>query len=385
MWIFPLKSKSDVFSTFQQFLLTVERQFQTKLKSVQTDWGGEFRNLSKFFSSLGITHRLSCPHTSEQNGVVERRHRHVVETGLTLLAQSGVPQRFWHYAFDTAVYLINRMPSRTNSNISPFEHVFKHKPDFSFLRVFGCRCYPHLRPYNKHKMDFRSLPCIFLGYSTSHHGYRCFDPLSERLYIARHVRFHEQLFPYQISPSSPPTSSFDPYTSSYPNPVPDISTPSNTSPTPPTSPTPSPSNTSPPPPISPTPSPFNTSPTPPTSPTPSPASSSSPISPHEPPLPPLLYTFARRPKTTTTSQPENTTSQLAHSTSQPDSSSSLPRPRPSNLRPNPKPSQPYSPASYHTTTVPTEPATFNVANKSPQWRQAMADEYSALQRNNTWK
>ena len=59
MWIFPLKSKSDVFSTFQQFLLTVERQFQTKLKYVQTDWGGEFRNLSKFFSSLGITHHLS--------------------------------------------------------------------------------------------------------------------------------------------------------------------------------------------------------------------------------------------------------------------------------------------------------------------------------------
>ncbi|GKA31563.1 putative RNA-directed DNA polymerase [Tanacetum coccineum] len=98
----------------------VERQFTTKLKNVQTDWGGEFRNLALFFSSLGIIHRRSCPHTSEQNGFVERRNRHVVETGLTLLAQACVPQRFWHYAFDTAVYLINRMPSRTSTNKSPF-------------------------------------------------------------------------------------------------------------------------------------------------------------------------------------------------------------------------------------------------------------------------
>ncbi|GKA16980.1 putative RNA-directed DNA polymerase [Tanacetum coccineum] len=219
MWIFPLTHKSDVFNVFKQFITVIERQFNTKLKSVQTDWGGEFRNLSTFFTSLGILHRRSCPHTSEQNGLVERRHRHVVETGLTLLSQSAVPTKFWHFAYDTAVYLINRMPSRNSSNTSPFEHIFKRKPDFSFLKVFGCQCYPHLRPYNKHKMDFRSIPCVFLGYSPSHHGYRCLDPTSNRLYIARHVRFNEQCFPFTIpSPSSSPTPfpSPDPYVSSYP-------------------------------------------------------------------------------------------------------------------------------------------------------------------------
>ncbi|GJS38076.1 putative ribonuclease H-like domain-containing protein [Tanacetum coccineum] len=83
--------KSDMYSTFKSFVQMVERQFTTKLKNVQTDWGGEFRNLALFFSSLGIIHRRSCPHTSEQNGFVERRNRHVVETGLTLLAQACVP------------------------------------------------------------------------------------------------------------------------------------------------------------------------------------------------------------------------------------------------------------------------------------------------------
>nr|GEU49447.1 hypothetical protein [Tanacetum cinerariifolium] len=85
----------------------------------------------------GIIHRQSCCYTSEQNGFIERRNRQVVETGLTLLAQACLPQRFWHYAFDTVVYLISRMPSRTSTIKSPFEHIFKRSPDYSFLRVFG--------------------------------------------------------------------------------------------------------------------------------------------------------------------------------------------------------------------------------------------------------
>lgn len=132
-------------------------------------------------------HRLSCPHTSEQNGIVERRHRHVVETGLTLLAQSNVPKRFWDFTFETVVYLINRMPSRTTMSTSPFELLFKRKPNLSFLRVFGCQCYPHLHPYNAHKMDFRSTSCVFLGYSPSHHGYRCIDPSSDQIYLEFHT------------------------------------------------------------------------------------------------------------------------------------------------------------------------------------------------------
>nr|GEV62103.1 integrase, catalytic core [Tanacetum cinerariifolium] len=125
--------KSDVYSTFKSFLQMVKRQFTTKLNNVQTDWGGEFRNLALFFSSLGIIHRRCCPHASEQNGFVERCNRHVMETGLTLLAQACVPQRFWHYALDTDVYLINHMPSRTSRNKSPFEHTSKRSFDYSFL------------------------------------------------------------------------------------------------------------------------------------------------------------------------------------------------------------------------------------------------------------
>jgi len=87
VWYYPLVAKSDVYYIFHQFQTLVERQFLLKIKSVQTDWGGEYCKLSIFFQTVGIHHRLICPHTHEQNGTVERRHRHIVETGLTLLGQ----------------------------------------------------------------------------------------------------------------------------------------------------------------------------------------------------------------------------------------------------------------------------------------------------------
>lgn len=62
-----------------------------KIKQLQTDWGGEYRNISKFIETLGIIHRVSCPHTQEQNGAPERRNRIIVEKGLTLLAQASLP------------------------------------------------------------------------------------------------------------------------------------------------------------------------------------------------------------------------------------------------------------------------------------------------------
>lgn len=106
------------------------------------------------------------------------KHHHLVETGLSLLAHSSVPQSHWDDAFQIACFLINRLPSPVTSHKSPFELFFQIALDLSFLRVFGSACWPLLRPYNKHKLDFRSKTCVFLGYSSSHMGYKCFDPIS---------------------------------------------------------------------------------------------------------------------------------------------------------------------------------------------------------------
>ncbi|GKF05917.1 retrovirus-related pol polyprotein from transposon TNT 1-94 [Tanacetum coccineum] len=93
-------------------------------------------------------------------------------------------------------------------------------------------CFPHLRLYNRHKIDFRSTPCVFLGYNPSHHGYRCLDISTERLYIARHVCFNEAQFPFNIpkatSPSLSKTSPY--YSSESPYVIPNTDHPSLSSP-----------------------------------------------------------------------------------------------------------------------------------------------------------
>jgi hypothetical protein len=142
--------------------------------------------------------------------VVERKHRHIVETGLTLLAHAAVPFRFWSDAFSTACFLINRTPTRVLNMKTPLELLFKELPDYTFFKVFGCACWPHLRPYNNHKLGFHYKKCVFLGYSALHKGYKCLHVLSNRVYISRDVIFDENLFPFSnmpLSSSAPPTNS----------------------------------------------------------------------------------------------------------------------------------------------------------------------------------
>jgi histone deacetylase 1/2 len=79
-WLYLLKHKSDVFVVFLQFQQHVERLLDKKILHVQSDWGDEYLRLHKFFADIGISHRVSCPHTHQQNGTAERKHRHVVET-----------------------------------------------------------------------------------------------------------------------------------------------------------------------------------------------------------------------------------------------------------------------------------------------------------------
>ena len=131
---------------------------------------------------------------SQQNGVAERKHRHIVECALTLLSHSQLSPIFWSYAVSTSVHLINRLPTPTLHNSTPWEVLFKSKPDLTHLRTFGCICFPLLKSYNAHKLLPYTSPCIFLGYPTHSKGYICQDPVTSRVYISRHVHFNEHEF-----------------------------------------------------------------------------------------------------------------------------------------------------------------------------------------------
>lgn len=220
------------------------------MTTLYSDNGGEFIALAKFLASNGISHFTSPPHTPEHNGMAERRHRHIVETGLSLLTHAGMPNTYWSYSFAAAVYLINRMPTPVLHGSSPFELLFQQAPNYMKLRSFGCLCYPWLRPYSQHKLTPKSTPCIFLGYSLTQSAYLCLDLSKSRVYTSRHVEFCENNFPFlslssnlvssvpsiESSSSQSPTASIvpiyhQPLTSSISPPAPPEPTPQIPSPT----------------------------------------------------------------------------------------------------------------------------------------------------------
>lgn len=166
---------------------------------LQTDGGVEFINnkMRQHLIDHGIHHRISCPYTPEQNGIAERKHRHLIELGLSMMFYCHLPLKYWVEAFYIASYVCNFLPVATRENKSPSEVLQKEAPEYGHLRVFGSACYPYLHPVAEHKFEPRSLLCVFLGYSSQYKGYRCLYPPTGKVYITQHVIFDETLFPFK--------------------------------------------------------------------------------------------------------------------------------------------------------------------------------------------
>jgi hypothetical protein len=170
--------------------------FNHKIISMQTNWGDEYKKLDSFFCQIGISHLVSWPHAHQHNGATERKHRHIMEVGMSLLAHAHIPLKYWDKAFLATTFLINLTPSKIINYTSSLERLFKVKPNYESLRTFGCSCWHHLRPFNTHKLEFHSKECVFLGYSNKHKGFKCLDLSTCRTYISRDVIFDENIFPF---------------------------------------------------------------------------------------------------------------------------------------------------------------------------------------------
>ncbi|XP_019089143.1 PREDICTED: uncharacterized protein LOC109127963 [Camelina sativa] len=153
-----------------------------------------------FFASQGIIHQTSCVGTPQQNGRVERKHRHILNVARSLLFQAGLPVFFWGEAVLTAAYVINRTPSKLHKGRSPYEVLTGIKPDYGQLRVFGSSCHTHLRARDKDKFGSRSRHCIFVGYPFGKKGWRVYDLTTNEFLVSRDVVFHKTVFPYLQKP-----------------------------------------------------------------------------------------------------------------------------------------------------------------------------------------
>ncbi|KAK9217646.1 hypothetical protein WN943_006274 [Citrus x changshan-huyou] len=146
-----------------------------RLGHPNTDMGGEFRIFEPYLKREGITLRHSCPYLHEQNGKIERKHKHIVETGLTLLTQAKMPLKYWQEAFTHAVFIINRLVSPVIGNKTPFELVYSLKPDSSQVKVFGSSV-----KFNENSFPFSNDSNFNKKESVSE---RDFNTLSERFQV----------------------------------------------------------------------------------------------------------------------------------------------------------------------------------------------------------
>ncbi|WZZ15660.1 hypothetical protein YC2023_108749 [Brassica napus] len=192
-WLTLLPSKDRVLEAFMNFQAYVSNQYNATVKVLRSDNGGEY--ISNAFKSHlakhGIVHQTSCPYTPQQNGVAERKNRHLMEVARSMMFHANVPKRFWSDAVQTACYLINRVPTKILKNLSPFEVLNKSKPVIDHLRVFGCVCYVMVPGEQRNKLEAKSTKAMFIGYSITQKGYKCYDPEARRVMVSREVKFVE--------------------------------------------------------------------------------------------------------------------------------------------------------------------------------------------------
>ncbi|GJS77628.1 retrovirus-related pol polyprotein from transposon TNT 1-94 [Tanacetum coccineum] len=192
-WTHFLRSKDETPGVLIDFLTLVQRGLHAQVTTVRTDKGTEFLNktLHAYFAKEGIRHETSTARTPEQNGVVERRNRTLVEAARTMLSAAKVPLFFWAEAIATACFTQNRSLVIPRHEKTPYHIINARKPSVKFFHIFGSLCYIVRDGENLDKMKEKGDACIFVGYSTQSKAYRVFNKRTRMIVETIHVNFDE--------------------------------------------------------------------------------------------------------------------------------------------------------------------------------------------------
>ncbi|GJV69377.1 retrovirus-related pol polyprotein from transposon TNT 1-94 [Tanacetum coccineum] len=171
----------------------VENQNDIKVKQLRTNNGTEFRNsiLINFCDKKGISQKNSSPYTPEQNGVVERKNRTLIEGARTMLSGIVFSKQYWNEAIATACYTQNRSTIVKRHLKTPYEIFRKHIPNIEFLYVFGCPIFIHNHKDHLGKFDEKAVDGYFLGYSLVFKAFRVFNTRRQQTKETYHITFDE--------------------------------------------------------------------------------------------------------------------------------------------------------------------------------------------------
>ncbi|KAJ9707458.1 hypothetical protein PVL29_002475 [Vitis rotundifolia] len=149
-----------------------------------------------------IFHQTSCVDIPSQNGVAERKNRHLLETARALMFQMKVPKQFWADAVSTTCFLINRMSTVVLKGDIPYKVIHPQKSLFPIEpRIFCYTCYVRDTRPSVTKLDPKALKCVFLGYSRLQKSYRCFSTDLNKYLVSTDVVFSKDTF-FFSSPTS---------------------------------------------------------------------------------------------------------------------------------------------------------------------------------------
>ncbi|GJT77590.1 retrovirus-related pol polyprotein from transposon TNT 1-94 [Tanacetum coccineum] len=163
------------------------------VRRIRTDNGTEFVNqtLREYYEKVGISHETSVARSPQQNGVVERRNRTLIEAARTMLIYAKAPLFLWAEAVATACYTQNRSMIRLRHGKTPYELLHNKPPDLSYLHVFGALCYPTNDSENLGKLQPKADIGIFIGYAPTKKAFRIYNRRTRRIVETIHVDFDE--------------------------------------------------------------------------------------------------------------------------------------------------------------------------------------------------
>ena len=182
-WLYLMKNHSELFSHFRALCTEIHTRFHVSVQNLRSDNAKEYMSeqFQSFMLQNDILHQTSCVDTPSQNGVAERKNRHLLETAQALLFQMHVPKHFWANAISTTCFLINWIPSFVFNWVTSFQTLFPHKSLFpNEPWVFGCTCFVQdVRPHVS-KLD--------------HKGYRYYCPSLRKYLVSANVTFLENTY-----------------------------------------------------------------------------------------------------------------------------------------------------------------------------------------------
>jgi hypothetical protein len=194
VYFLSTKTAEVTLQTFKEFHIESERQTGWKLKRVWPDMGHEWCNnlWDRYAKGQGIILDFATPYTHQQNGRAERSMCTLLDMARSMLADTGLPQKYWADAVQTATYVRNLVPTSSDPNHIPAERWSQKWQDISHLRAFGCTCFAHVPvEVSPSKLAPRSVKLTMIGYF-EHTGYKLLDKSTGKTFRSRDVVFDEQ-------------------------------------------------------------------------------------------------------------------------------------------------------------------------------------------------